>query len=154
MVVCMPQQRCHNLSSSSWGAAPSAVWLLTLLFFAGRLNHSCSWSVYIMFGLFLCFTLFYHAAGQKKHCSIDIGDMHDGVGIHPVSLEDPIVATYPIQAYCNTPGGLMLDQKKNCAKKFTISGYGCSLRSCCVIRSITRCISDRMCWISSYTITR
>jgi len=45
---------------------PSAVWLLTLLIFAGLLNHSCSWSVYIMFGLFLCFLLIYHAADQKS----------------------------------------------------------------------------------------
>ena len=56
MVVRMPQHRCHSRSSSSWGADPSAVWLLTLFFFAGLLNHSCSWSVYIMCG---CVPLFY-----------------------------------------------------------------------------------------------
>jgi len=36
----------------------------------------------------------------------------DGVGIHPVSLEDPIVAMHPIQAYYNTPGGVVLVLKK------------------------------------------
>jgi len=38
--------------------------------------------------------------------------MRHGVGIHPVSLEDPIVATYLIQVYCNTSRGGMLEEKK------------------------------------------
>jgi hypothetical protein len=41
--------------------------------------------------------------------------MHDGVGIHPVSLEDPIVATYPIQCDYNTHPGGVLVLKKICA---------------------------------------
>ena len=49
--------------------------------------------------------------------------MHDGVGIHPVSLEDPIVATYLIQRYYNRSRKGMLDQKKICAKKITTAGY-------------------------------
>jgi hypothetical protein len=40
---------------------------------------------------------------------------HDGVGIDPLSLHDPIVATYPIHRYCNTLGGGMLALKKFCA---------------------------------------
>ena len=49
--------------------------------------------------------------------------MHDGVGIHPVSLEDPIVATYLIQRYYNRSRKGMLDQKKNLCKK----NYNCRL---------------------------
>ena len=77
IVVCMPQQRCHNLSSCSCGADPSAVWLLTLFFFdlAGLLNHWCSWSVYIMCW---CVPLFYtilSCCRSKNYCYIDIGAM-------------------------------------------------------------------------------
>ena len=31
---------------------------------------------------------------------------------------------------------------------------GCCVWSCCTSRSIMRCISERMCWISSYTTAR
>jgi len=65
IVVCMPQHRCHNLSSSSWGACPSAVWLLTLFFFAGLLNHSCSWSVYIMSWIVPLFYTILSGCGSK-----------------------------------------------------------------------------------------
>ena len=46
--------------------------------------------------------------------------MHDGVGIHPVSLEDPIVATYPIHDNYNTPGGGMLDKKNSVRKNLQL----------------------------------
>jgi len=49
---------------------------------------------------------------SNNRCYIGIGDMRDGVGIHPVSLEDPIVATYLILCYCNRSRGGMLDEKK------------------------------------------
>ena len=42
--------------------------------------------------------------GSKNYCYNDIGAMRHGVGIHPVSLEDPIVATYLIQGNYNMPG--------------------------------------------------
>ena len=49
IVVLMPQHRCHNLSSSSWGGWPSAVWLLLLFFLLFEI-HFISSSVYgIMF---------------------------------------------------------------------------------------------------------
>ena len=67
IVVLMPQHRCHNLSSSSWGACPSAVWLLTLFFF-GRLNHSCSWSVYIMSWIVPLFYTILSCGGSKHQC--------------------------------------------------------------------------------------
>jgi hypothetical protein len=46
--------------------------------------------------------------------------MHDGVGIHPVSLEDPIVATYPILCYYNRSRGGMLDEKKTVRKNLQL----------------------------------
>ena len=38
--------------------------------------------------------------------------MHDGVGIDPLSLHYPIVATYPIHPYYNRSRGGMLEEKK------------------------------------------
>ena len=48
---------------------------------------------------------------SKNYCYNDIGAMRHGVGIDPLSLHYPIVATYPIQAYCNTSPGGMLEEK-------------------------------------------
>ena len=45
---------------------------------------------------------------SNRRCYIGIGDMRDGVGIHPVSLEDPIVATYLILCDYNMPRPGML----------------------------------------------
>ena len=124
--------------------------------------------------------------------------MSHGVGIHPVSLEDPIVATYLIHTYYNRSRGGMLEEKKFVRKNlqsqvtrtrsnsmdpwtcplpidavciyiwctgrsiylrakqslYVYICYGCCAWSCSTSRSITRCISDRMCWISSYTTAR
>jgi hypothetical protein len=102
MVVRMPQHRCHNLSSSSWGGCPSAVWLLTLFFFAGLLNHSCSWSVYIMSWIVPLFYTILSCCGSKCYCSIDIGAMRDGVGWSPLSLwitHSCHVVEYPVSVH-------------------------------------------------------
>ena len=44
----------------------------------------------------------------KNYCYIDIGAMRHGVGIDPLSLHDPIVATYLILCDYNTPRPGML----------------------------------------------
>ena len=103
IVVLMPQHRCHSLSSSSCGADPSAVWLLTLLFFAGLLNHSCSWSVYIMCGCVPLFLTIYPVQDQNSSvngawlsCAMALGDFHS-------RIQSPMVAMYPILCYYNMP---------------------------------------------------
>ena len=103
IVVCMPQHRCHSLSSSSCGADPSAVWLLTLFFFAGLLNHSCSWSVYIMCGCVPLFLTIYPVQDQNSSvngawlsCAMALGDFHS-------RIQSPMVAMYPILCYYNMP---------------------------------------------------
>jgi hypothetical protein len=103
MVVCMPQQRCHNLSSSSWGGCPSAVWLL-LLFFRGWETHFISSSVYgIMFGIVPLFLTIYPVRDQNGvavitclPCVMALGDFHS-------RLQSPIVAMYPILCHYNMP---------------------------------------------------
>ena len=66
MVVLMPQHRCHNLSSSSWGGCPSAVWLLLLLF-RGWETHFISSSVYGIIALDCSFVLHYFIMRQIKN---------------------------------------------------------------------------------------
>ena len=53
-----------------------------------------------------CFILSDH--GVKNYCYINIGAMRHGVGIDPLSLHDPIVATYLILCDYNTPRPGML----------------------------------------------
>ena len=74
MVVLMPHARVYSLGSSR-GGCPSAVWLLTLFFLAGRLSHSCSWSVYIIGWIVPLFYTNLYVAGQKVHCLECMTDM-------------------------------------------------------------------------------
>ena len=102
MVVRMPQHRCHNLSSSSWGGCPSAVWLLTL-FFAGLLNHSCSWSVYIIAWIVPLFYTILSCCRSKHQCWWCIGVMCNGVGWLPLSHSITHSCHVSILCYCNMP---------------------------------------------------
>ena len=108
IVVCMPQHRCHSLSSSSWGRCPSAVWLLTLRFFAGLLNHSCSWSVYIMCGCVPLFLTIYPVQDQNSSvngawlsCAMALGDFHS-------RIQSPTVAMHLILFHYNSSEWLVL----------------------------------------------
>ena len=104
----MPQHRCHSLSSSSWGRCPSAVWLLTLRFFAGLLNHSCSWSVYIMCGCVPLFLTIYPVQDQNSSvdgawlsCAMALGDFHS-------RFRSPTVAMHLILFHYNSSEWLVL----------------------------------------------
>ena len=104
----MPQQRCHSRSSSSCGADPSAVWLLTLFFFAGLLNHSCSWSVYIMSGCVPLFLTIYHVADQNcvvRHTYVSCAMAR---GSFQSPFRDPKVAMHLILFHYNSSEWLVL----------------------------------------------